>query len=182
MALASSDEVRAYSEIIAYTPTNLIEELLKSVSSKIDSYCNRTLESTTHTEYLDGFNNEILYPKNYPITSVSGIWEDLSRLWSDSTLVNSSYYFIDSNSIVRSTGTFMEGKKVIKITYTAGYQSTAIPNDLKQVCISEVSREFKRRKDPAVISKTSDDTTITYNTDDILPENKIVLRAYRRIV
>lgn len=180
MPLCTKDEVKNYIGMSGSDATidTLISDLCNRVSTTIETYCNRTFDSTTHTEYYDGHGTDTLYTNNYPITSVSGIWEDSGREWEDSSVVDSDEYFTTDTTIYRKLSTFIDYPVAIKLTYTSGY--TTLPADLKQAAITEVARLYEKRKEVSVTDKTYGDATTSYSMDVFLPNSLLVFDMYRR--
>jgi len=180
MTLCSRDDVKDYLNLTTAEDDDTIKSLTEYMSAVIDKYCDRTIESTVTTEYHNGHGVRTLYPNQYPITSVSGIWQDTAYEWGSGTEIDSSKYLVvNSNNILLKSDRFYEYPMCIKIIYTAGYST--IPDDLKFVCITEVVRHLKRRDDPAVISRSSTDSSISYDIGDFLPTSKVVLDRYKKV-
>lgn len=184
MALCTLSDVKLLLGIqsIDTNEDDLISTLIDNVSSMFETYCGRTFTSTTYTEYYDGLGGDKLYTNQYPIVSVSGIYDDSSWAYGVDTLIDSSYYRISTNGLSVNLvpgQIFSEGSGNIKIIYTAGY--TTIPLDLKQACIDEVARKYKRRDRIDVTAISLGNESISMFSDDFLPTTKIVLNSYRRI-
>jgi hypothetical protein len=181
MALCTVDEVKAYAGIdTAKTETKeLIQALINRMQDAFESYCDRKFDSQEHTEYQDGYGGQMLFTDQYPITSVSGIWESTSRTWSDVDAVDSNDYFISSHrTILRKSGFYLNYPKSIKVIYTAGYST--IPDDLKQACITEVTRHMDIRRSPSISSKVFQEATTSYTMDAFLPTTLMTLDMYRK--
>lgn len=180
MALATLDDVKNFYGITGDKDedNNLIKALIDRFTSIFESYCNRTsFETATYTDYLDSDGGYYIFPKQSPITSVSGIWDDTGWVWSGNALDSTTYRIVNDNSIISSTP-FTRGKNNIKIVYTAGY--TSIPGDLKQVLIEEVIRSFKNRKSLDVVAVTASDGSVSRLAKDLLPTTIMVLNKYKR--
>lgn len=181
MALCTLSDVKLLLGIqsIDTNEDDLISTLIDNVSTMISNYCDRTFESTTYTEYYDGcYYPNKLYTHQYPIISVSGIYDDVS--WVYTTPITSGSYRINNIYVELLPGyTFSYGYGNIKIIYTAGY--TTIPGDLKQSCIEEVVRKYKRRNELHVSSMSYGTESTTAFIDDLLPTTKITLNKYKRI-
>ena len=178
--LCTLDEVRDYLSMessVANIDT-LLENLIKRVSSFVDNYCDRTIETTTHTEYYDGNGTDRLYTLNYPITSVTNLWENTNRAWDTDDITDSDDYIVMENSILLKTTIFSNYPQCIKLTYVAGYAT--IPEDLKQLCIEEVSRSFNHKQDIGIISRGDSKGNITRIEQGLMKQSKEVLIKYRR--
>ena len=156
-----------------------IEEMIKGVSTGMESFMDRKIMSREDTEYYDGDGTKYLFVDRYPIITISGIWDDRSWSWAASSLITSTEYRIQNEkTIVMNNLVFLDDEQNVKITYTAGYATA--PTDLKMACIEEVTRRFHKKRDITLSSKTLDDGTNVYIVDDFLPHNKTVMNRYRR--
>ena len=166
--------------IVSNDQDSVIEDLIDMVGSVFDNYCENNIEATENTEYHSGYGDNILIVNKKPITTISGIWEDCTRSWGDSTLIDSDNYFIlESNVIMLKISTFLKYDKSIKIIYTAGY--TTIPSDIKLAAVNEVCRIYRNnymKGHVGVEGLTGEGFGITYSVDDLLPQTKLVLDKY----
>lgn len=187
MALTTVEDVKAHrlaqGNVMNTTPEkdDRIEALINAVSARFETYCDRTFLSSNYTEYHDGDGHGVIYTKQYPLTSVSGIWDDMDWNWEDNTLVDStSYRIVDDNCVVFKSGSFLPGiyRQNIKISYTAGYET--VPYDLVIACIDEVLRVLDTRYAPGVSYATNNDETVSFVTTDFLDTTKVVLNKYKR--
>lgn len=180
-SFCSKDDVKKYlgfDSVISVTDDASLEIIIDGISVAIESYIGRDILSREYTEYYDGMGSKYLFPDHYPITSVSGIWEDADWEWGASTEIDSSDYRIkDNNHIVLTSDFFDKDDQNIKIIYTAGYAS--VPADLKLASIEEAARRFKRRKEIDVTAKSIGDGNVEITIDDFLPQTKVVLEKYR---
>lgn len=162
------------------TDHTLLESLINAVSTSIETYTSNQILSRERTEYHDGTGNKYIYPYYTPITSISGIWDDVSWEWGSSTEIDSSLYRVkNNNTIVLYNTTTTVGDQNIKIIYTAGYAT--VPYDIKQVCVEEVLRRYKRRSNIDISAISMDDGSISIMSDDLLPRNKMILNKYKRV-
>ena len=187
MALTTLDEVKQFYGIVGTEPDtdDLLESIIGWVSSLFDTHCNRTFDEANYTEYFNGGVDRIPVT-NYPITTVSGVWDDRDWAWASSTAVSGTYYRIANNKrevLFRDVGLGAYEDNV-KITYVAGYTTANLPGDLRLVCIEEVVRRYKRRQEVDVAGRTMDDGSSTLLTGDVLPQTKSVLDRYvrRRVI
>jgi len=182
-SLTTLEEVKSYYGLTVSGTDSILEGLIDSVSTLFETICNRKFKSRVHIEYhtTDGYKE--IFPKQYPITTISGIYDDIACEYGSGTLVDSSSYTtIDDNTIILIGGLVFSSNEHetpnIKLVYTAGYET--IPYDLEQVCIEEVLRKFKHTKDFDVTAKTLADGSTQYTSLDLLPQTKEVLTKYSR--
>jgi hypothetical protein len=181
MALITLDDVKNFYGITGdrTEDNDLIENLILRFTSLFENYCSRiSFEVQTFTDVLDGSSDYYLFPEQYPITSVSGIYDDSSWVWEeDSALEPTSYRIANKNSIVSLTP-FTKGLNNIKVVYSAGFNP--VPEDLKQALIEEVVRSFKNRKTLDIIGITASDGSVSRLAKDLLPTTQTILNRYVR--
>jgi len=178
MTICTKDNVKDYLGIknTSSTDSDLIDDLIDRVEVEIETYLSRSILSTETTEYFDG-GVGVVFLKNTPVTTISGVWDNSIYTFDDDSLVSSDDYVILNNNIRLKGYSFTEGNKNIKVIYTGGYTTT--PLDLLQVCIEEVGRKYKHRQDYDVISRTASDGSSTYVEKGFLKRSKMVLDKYK---
>ena len=170
----------------------LLIDLIEDVSSMIETYCGRHFEADDYTEYQDGLGEDYILTDEWPINSITSIYDDPDREFSSSSLVDATYYtyypYEGKISLV-ATGAiigvnlytiFSRGQRSIKITYNAGY--TAIPGELKMIASEILMKKFKNSIDKRIgmTSISSSGESLSYTLNDILPEHKMLLNAKYR--
>ena len=155
----------------------LLELLINKYSVLFETKIDKNIVSREYTEYLDGRGLSVLFPIQYPIISISGIWDSFAWTWDDSTLIAATNYRIaDNNRIVFKNTILSDNVQNVKMVYTAGYAT--VPEDLELACINEVVRAYKRRKENDVQSKSLSDGSVSYVSTDFLKQTKVVLYKY----
>lgn len=180
-ALCTLQEVKEYLDLnTSAEEDKLLESFIDRVTDIFEKWTDRQFKSREYTEYLDGSDGSDLFPKHYPIISITSIHDDADWSWGSSTEVSSSDYRISNSArYIASQTTFSKEDQNIKIVYTAGYAE--IPADLKEASIEEVTRRFKRRKTLGIESKAIGEGSDVYSVG--MPEEVIsVLTRYRRII
>lgn len=159
----------------------LITNLIVRYSAFFESYIGKNIISREHTDYYDGKGFNVLFVDQYPITSISGIWDSSDWSWDDSNLISSDNYRIaDSNRILFRSTTLADEDQNIKIIYTAGY--SAVPEDLRQACVVEVLRAYKHRKEVDIVSKSLSDGSVSYIERNLLAQTKLILNRYKKVI
>lgn len=182
MALATAEDMRQYlNRSIGDDGEMVLDMYISGVQQLFETECKRAFDSASYTHYLDAPGTDRIFPAQYPVTAISSIYQDSSRGWDATSLIDSADYFIDSDErgIILKSGTFIESPKAIKITYTAGY--TTIPSDLKMICIVETARLFVRdhvNQDFGMRSRNEEGLTTSFITDTFLPGTMRVLKRY----
>jgi hypothetical protein len=185
-ALCKLEDLKLYMDIKTedgeVDDADLLIGLINQITAAMENYCGlKHFQSTVYTEYFDGGGVNELYPDHYPITSVSGIFDDDSWTWdSDTEISGTDYRIVDHNRILlKSYNIFGDWAQNVKVVYTAGFAS--IPEDLKLACAKEVARLFRTRNDKGVESRSvqNNNTFSRYVMEEFLPETKSVLNRYR---
>lgn len=142
MALTSLANVKEFLRITDTNDDTFLTNLISRVEKEVKEYCQRDFEAADYMEYYDGDGTDTLLVDNYPINSVSELYDDPDREFGTDTLIDSSDYIIysEEGKIVLDGSTFSKGNKNIKIVYNAGY--TTIPADLEQAVIKLVAAEY----------------------------------------
>lgn len=160
---------------------DLLEDLINRVSTLFESYLNRDILSREYTEYHNGKGLQVLFPKQYPITTISGVWDGSSDWeWVDDDLIDSdNYRIVDGNYIVFNNVILGNYSQNIKLTYTAGYSTT--PLDIVQATITEVSRMYKSRNSVDITAQTLSDGSVSFSAKTFLPLTVTTLSKYKRV-
>lgn len=183
-SLITLDEVKNFIGMTGSTTEtdNLLEDLINRTSILFESYINEKILSRVYTEYFDGKGAMVLFPKHSPITVITSIYDDYDWDWETDDLIDADdYRIVDDRYITLKSSVSVLGdyKQNIKITYTAGYST--VPDDLKQACITEVSRMYKNRNQVDVTSKTLSDGSVSFFDKDFLPLTITTLNKYKKI-
>lgn len=141
-----------------------------AIQAFVESFTNRKLAATNYTNdqyfsYLDGRGKRFIYLPQYPVSYVSEVNIDPNRVWGSGTIVGSNNYFfypsgkIEANGVYfypnMDNGYFYKGKRIIKVSYIAGYapvvggtwdstvSSYPFPQDLKQAMVEMCVESIK---------------------------------------
>lgn len=180
MNLVTRAVVKAFLEIPTATTTydSLIDSLITQCSKRAETFCNRLFEKTARTQKFNAGRKDIFLPA-YPIDSTA----TLTVILDEETLtVNDDYYVYNDEGWIEffSTPSYIEPQQ-ISITWTGGYASDAVPDDLQYAVMLQVAFMFRRRKDLGVSSISLPDGSMSVNNPaDLLPEVKHILRSYKK--
>ena len=116
---------------IGSSDTNIntyLESLIDGVSSKVEQFLHRNIRLANYIEYQDGKGLEMLYLKQYPVKSITSIYDDIDRSFGSTTEVDSDDYTYDPDTgiVYYDSGYFSNGIRNVKITYMAGYEDFVI--------------------------------------------------------
>ena len=141
-----------------------VNALIAVASQRISSYCNRVFEPATYTETFDGRRQNEVLLSQFPITSITSVHIDSSRVFGATSLLPVDDYDADTDTgMVRfHNGNLPSGSKNIQIVYDAGY--AVIPADLDYACVMFVEFLYNQNDDRriGIKSKGKDQESVTY--------------------
>ncbi len=169
-----------------------IDRLIPAAQAMFERYCNRLFDEATYTEFYNGDSTDKLFVKNGPIISVTSIHDDNDHAYGADTLIAVTDYGTINDIYIQLFGGswFQTGVNNVKIIYIAGYGgaagggSIAVPADLTQASIEQISWMFKRGKQHlyGISGKTLEDSSFQLlEQGGLLPSVKTILDGYRRI-
>ncbi len=170
----------------AVSENNLLVSLINRTSSRMETYCGRNFKVREYTEYQDGDGTPTVFTDHYPITSVSSLWDDTEREFTDSSndLLSSADYMIYSDEgsirLYNDETTFNKGYQNIKITYSGGYET--LPGDLEEACLDWVLTLYRKIKDRThgYMTKSASGASVLIDLKAIPESVKAVLDSYRK--
>lgn len=160
------------------TDDDLIQNLITRISDDIEKTCGRSFHSATFTEYYNGDGGNRLLLNNYPISSITSLYDDTDRNYGSDTLIDSGDYISDdaAGMVILDGGLFAEGLKNIKITYVAGYST--IPSDLERACIDYVIADYLEAVGAVNVIEGQD---FIYKPAKLREQANRVIERYKRI-
>lgn len=143
MSLVKLSKYKEYLKITDSALDAQITDLQSAVEKRVKEYLHRDIESTTYTaELYNGSGKSELVMRQFPVTSVTSVavydgYYNNAEVWT--TLVLGTDYTrktipLEAYSFILDDYTFEKGNLNYKITYVAGYASTAIPDDIQLAC------------------------------------------------
>ncbi len=176
---------------------DLLTNAIRAVSARFDKETNRTLSrTTTATHEFDADDTEILPPR-YPVESVTKfeLKSNETDGWSEQTGVQ---YLIRRQCVIslsaplNSQPSTLNSTGLARVTYIAGYvlpgetpsaDQTALPDDLEQAAVEQVSYWFRNREKSGLLrSWPHDGTYEVFPQSDLLLEVRAVLKKYERFL
>jgi hypothetical protein len=140
MSIITKQKFKRYFNIKdQYEDDELIDELIADAQKQAETYINRSIEADDYTEYYTGDGSDTLLVRQFPVNSITSIYDDPDREYGASTLIDSADIDFQAGSdnanngkIVYDGGIFTRSRvQNIKIAYNAGWESEAIPVDIK---------------------------------------------------
>lgn len=190
-ALVSLAEAKAAIPVVGSGNESAIEDLIDGVSVVIERTVGRhfvTRGSLTEYHTMRASTCD-LYPRHYPIISVTTIHEDADwpRTYPASSAldVGDDYELAHSDDSgewwIRRLSTggpfpWALGSKAIKLVYAAGYATTAVvPDDIKRVALSAIARGYERIRSTSggVDSRSDGVGTVTFSPSELLSPKEL---------
>lgn len=187
MAYCTLTQVKAYLDIkpSEEDKDSLIENLILSSQEFIDEYCNRIFEQAQITEYHDGGSNKI-FLNQYPVafSPTVQVWDSWDRTYANADLIDPDDYFVDSeNGIIKFDYEVGGSPGAVKVVYTGG--PLTVPYAINQACIELTARKLKDGPSGGLGTPSRAlpgiGGNVTYVTDALLPQTKILLDTYRKV-
>ena len=130
-ALCSLYDVKAFLNIPQSTTEKdtLLEFCVNGASGHIRRYCKHSLRRKTFTEDYDGVEGQTeLVLRQFPVVSVTSLYDDTDRAYTSDTLIDPEDYGInyDAGMIVLDGETFCTGVRNSRAVYVAGYAEFTI--------------------------------------------------------
>ncbi|MBI9103756.1 MAG: hypothetical protein JEY99_15175 [Spirochaetales bacterium] len=133
------------------------ELLIFSCSAEIETYTDRMLKQRQLRELRDGFKQDEIILRQYPVKEITSLKVDKNRDYAEETLIPPDYYSCripgenddkeQKSEIILADGfSFPRGKNNIEIIYTAGYAEDQIPEPIKTATLELVEWTMKRLK------------------------------------
>lgn len=162
----------------------ILEVFIEAATAWIESYCNRTFESVTHSKTYDGDNGVELFLGESPVTSITSVEITTGSVASPTTTeLDSNDYVLyeDDGRIVLVDGdAFSKGNLNVAVTFNAG---KALPGDVKKAAIDLVRWYWRRWNEnrEGISSISAADVNTTYETD-VPKAIRNALDRHRRLV
>jgi len=175
-SLASLKDVRTYMKIGSSDATQdtFFYTLIGIASQMIENYCRRTFRLQTYTEYHDGKGSvkygDRFFTRQFPIDSVTTLYDSFDRGYATADIVDSDDYAIDLRTgeiVLDGTAPyFSRGKSTIKVIYIAGYEGFEIITGMNDALdfVEGAGSELNATLDAGI-----------YNGDDLATEIKTQL-------
>lgn len=177
------DEVKDYLNLQAEDTgaDELIETLIAQVEALVEAdKLQRTIGSSTFTDFIDGDGTDTILLKNYPVIEITEIFDDLDRDYDeDSELDPDDMAVYDSGRVVYVDDVFSPGNRNIKVVYRAGY--SPVPENLKLAIIKYVAAELLgSRTQVNAIKSDGEGVDIDDRPKRLKKEADEVFKLYRR--
>ena len=168
----------------------IINMLSFSATTEIENHTHRILYEREIGEFHDGYNQNSIELKEYPVTEVNRISiRQFTKLCAFIPLESEAYTCQTqengfSTIFLQNNYSFPKGQQNIKVLYTAGYNSETLPDDLQMAVCETVSWLYKRMKARQIgvtqlVDERNRASRFTY--DKTLPDHvREILEPYRK--
>lgn len=160
-ALITLEDYKLYKKLTKTDSDQELEFIINSVSNLVKTYCGHSIVDYFTTPKVEYFNTlasqHALLLNEWPVKEVLSVETYLENAF---VLVDPSEYFVDkqADTIFKRSGYWDEGFGAVKVTYTAGYETT--PEDIQIACLDLVAHYFKEEyKDKKTLGSASIDNT-----------------------
>lgn len=163
---------------------DLLTNLVNRISARIENYCRRQFRVRAYTEYHDGDGSAEVFLNQYPIQSVSGLWDDPNRDFE--TVIDADNFLIYSSEgslrLCDEESAFNLGRQNIKVTYSGGF--ITVPEDLEEACIDWVLTLYRRHKDKyhGYMTRSAAGASMMIDLQAIPRDVKSVLDSYKKLL
>ena len=167
----------------------LVEFLITAASKFANQFTFRKLTRRDYTEetddeVYDGIGSTVLYLRQYPVNTITAIYEDTERVWGSGTEIDSdSYTFYPNRGKVVFDNVLYVGARTVKVEYNAGYIPPDTPEDLAMAILITIDYWYKRISDHGwgVTSVGVESKRIVYQLG-VPNQAKELLKPYRKAV
>ena len=107
---------------------NVIESFITQASVQIETFIDRKIRARTIVEYHDGKGIDTVYLDQFPIISVTSIYDSSDRSYASTDLIDSDDYMVynDTGEVRLDSGVFGNNKQNVKATYISGWDEFVI--------------------------------------------------------
>jgi uncharacterized phiE125 gp8 family phage protein len=164
-----------------------INDLIPAASLALEHHIGHPLHEATYTEYYDGDRTNEIILDHYPVSAITSINDDLTRVFDAASLLLPANYVYDANGqrnigsvrLFQGTATFFQrGIQNVKVVYVAGYAT--LPEDAEMAAVHLVAWLLSRSGSEGMSAATLGAKSESYEPDSIPPYIKRMVAAYKK--
>ncbi len=142
--LVDTELVREYAGIDDGAYDTLLESIVDGVASRVEGIMGRTIRATNYSEVHQSVGYDAIVLHNGPIIAVPSTEISAAEPTEGTTVLTSSDYRIEGQSLVRLSSGLRVGWAVgdVTVTYRAGWEYEDIPADLQLEIAKQASWEW----------------------------------------
>lgn len=171
----------ANEQILNGVPNYKYEQMINRASDYIERETERTLKSTSHTDYYSTNDERFLFLKNFPVTVLTsvGYYNHSDAAISDALTEDDEYVADYEKGELRSKSLWNKGYRYVQVVYTAGY--TTIPDDLELACLGLIDYYLNKAGKQGVESEKMGSYAIKFGSVKSIPDEvSAILFKYKR--
>lgn len=171
----TKEDVKQHIDINTNDYDDILDVYIDAVGAYLKNKIGRAIEEETDiTEYFDGDDlSDTVILENYPITDtttfqfqyMTGTYS--SPTWND---FDDDYYQVDTEKGMVLTDAMYDGRRNIKVVYSAGYASADIPDPLKLAALKLVAKAYNKKRSDGFKEESAGGASISWDkffTEDI---------------
>lgn len=178
--LTTTAKFKAWASIASASDDTLIGEAITRVSTAVNNYLNRSLNSASYSEVYDGRGGHVLMLRNRPVTAVASLSIDgvavplaTSRPFNGYTFDSTALYALGSYSFTRDY-------RNVAVSYTAGY--VTIPADIEEAVLEWLNVIYRERDRVGLASKAIGGETTAYDIGAMPKRVTLLLNPFKSVV
>ena len=183
--LITTEDFKQHIEINTNEHDDMIALYIESVTEFINEYLKRSIEEQSNvTEYFDGDDlNDHINLSSYPLTDTTTfVFQYRTGSYSNPTWndFDEDYYQVDEEIGQILTDSMYDGRRNIKVVYSAGFAKDDIPKAIKTACLKLVAKIYNKKRSDGFKDESLGDASISWDkflSDDI----KLLLSPYRNL-
>lgn len=163
--------------------TIILQMLASQVTDRFYTYVGYPLLTGTATEIKD-IDGKALFLDRKPLQSISSLRFSYYYDWDNESEVDTDDYYVDySNAIIYfKTYNPYPRKDYVRVTYTAGYTTSNLPDSIRRAYMAQLRHEWMNKNQFGHASITTrDGASVDVIGFDLLPDVKHTLEQYRRL-
>jgi len=157
-------------------------------SNSFQTYLNRETLAAAQTEYFTVTDGRMFDLKAYPVTSVTSVYNDSSRVWDTGEIDSTAYYLNTETGVITFDGVgLVPGPGVLRVIYAGGMAADAASfivafPDIADACDMQVIAHYQRRSQLSAQGVSVGGGNVSYTSAiKLLPGVMAVLGKYRRM-
>jgi hypothetical protein len=186
MDLTTIANVKSLLSIAATDNDEIILAIVKGVSSEIENFIDRQLETKERTEYFDVRKDQTIFPlKAYPVSALKA-YSDSYRLFGTEIDSTNMTFLGDDGNLIIDQQIPDEGAKALKVVYTGGLAANqgalqvSYP-DIEMAARLQSAFVFEKRQKLNVGSESVSGSSVSVSQElKFLPEVESIITRYRR--
>lgn len=159
----------------------LAEALVKAACLALKAATSRDLEAADYIKTFNGHGGAVLFLPEYPVISVASVQVGGTTI-PPRTSVLGAGWVADQEAIYLNGYRFEKGLQNVVVSFRAGYESAAFPDDLKWGALELAALRWKQRANQGAMSRNLGGEVVTFDRSDFPDSVKALVQEYRNVV